>query len=135
MLFRSTGEPGCTPIVVVSTARRAQLTWGLMRTSLPAEWEDVEVVDEPRIYEAEASDIIAAAAEAAQGRDTVIVVGHNPGLAQVVRHTARLSPLRDEALAKFPTSAIAVLESGEPLAEALTVPESFDVVAFAVPRG
>mgnify|MGYP006278961409 CR=1 FL=1 len=126
---------GAPPVVIVSSARRAQLTWGLMRTALTPDWDAAVVVDEPRIYEADVADILIAVTEGVGASDTAIVIGHNPGLAQMVQHCARAGRLRDEAVSSFRTSAIAVLTSDDPLQTALEAPQQFDVRAFAVPRG
>lgn len=84
--------------VLVSSAERAQQTWAIAGTGLPA-----RVTTEPRIYEASVSTIIDLAA--AQDSGTVLIVGHNPTLEQCVRH---LAALEDDVVMK--TCAIAVLE-------------------------
>jgi phosphohistidine phosphatase len=126
------------PTVLVSTARRAQLTWGLARSSMSEAWGTADVRDEGRIYEAGVGTLIAVAREVAgeaDEPDTLVMVGHNPGLAGLVHAMALPTALRDEATSKFPTSAVAVLESAEPLSAALAQPGGFSVAAFAVPRG
>jgi phosphohistidine phosphatase len=123
------------PIAVVSTARRTQLTWGMARARMSDRWEHVDVVDEPRVYEAAVRDLLEAVQEAAAEHDTVILVGHNPGLAQLVLYAAAPSALREEATSKFPTSAVAVLESPLDLGDALVRPGGFEIASFAVPRG
>jgi phosphohistidine phosphatase len=122
-------------MVVVSTARRAQLTWGLAATRLSARWSSVRVEDEARIYEAPPSALAEVARERAVDAETVVLVGHNPGLAGLVLALAQPSALRDEATAKFPTSAVCVLSADEPLEAALVGERRFSVSAFAVPRG
>lgn len=126
------------PVAVVSTARRAQLTWGLARSAMSARWEFVEVSDEERVYEASVPDLIdvLTAVARTEGPDqTVIIVGHNPGLAGLVHVAGAPGALRDEATAKFPTSAVAVLDSDLAIADALAAPGGMVVTAFAVPRG
>jgi len=123
------------PVVVVSTARRAQLTWGLVSAELGERWSTVPVVDEARIYEAPVSALRDVVREAGRTSRLVVLVGHNPGLAGLVLDLAADDDLRREATAKFPTSAIAVLDADEPLDEAVDRPGSMRVSAFAVPRG
>lgn len=123
------------PIVVVSTARRAQLTWGLASAELGERWSGVPVVDEARIYEAPVSALLDVVRDAGGGRGLVLLVGHNPGLAGLVLHLAADDDLRRQATEKFPTSAIAVLEADGSLEEGLGRPGSMRVSAFAVPRG
>ena len=122
-------------VVVVSTARRAQLTWGLATTRLSPRWAAVPVEDEARIYEAPASALLDVVGERAAWASTVVLVGHNPGLCDLTRLLAAPSDLRDTATAKFPTSAVCVLESERPLAEALRHGGGFSVSEFAIPRG
>lgn len=130
-----TWASGLAPAVRVSTARRAQLTWALAATRLSPRWGDADQQDEPRIYEAPVRELRAVVAEAAAGRDTVLLVGHNPGLAGMVHELAIDDALRRAATAKFPTSAVAVLECDGSVADAVTRTDAFRVTAFAVPRG
>lgn len=130
-----TWEGAVGPIVVVSTATRAQLTWGRAAERLSERWASVERRDESRIYEAPVSDLVDVVRETGQETDTVILVGHNPGVAALVWTLAQPSGLRDEACQKFPTSAVAVLESAQPLATAVDEPGAFTVTHFVVPRG
>lgn len=126
---------GSPPAVRVSTARRAQLTWAGARTTLSDRWAAADTVDEPRIYEADVRTLLAVAQEAAAASDLVVLVGHNPGVADLVEWLAVDDARRAEALVKFPTSSVAVLAADVPLAEALSAPGSMRVAAFAVPRG
>lgn len=127
---------GGAPAIRVSTARRAQLTWAGARSRLSPRWEQADVMDEERIYEADVPALLTVAGEAAADSDLVVLVGHNPGLAELVEWAATDDDLRREALAKFPTSAVAVLGAPDTsLAAALARPGSMRVVAFAIPRG
>ena len=128
-------DDGEATVVRISTARRAQLTWGLAHTRLSERWDAVDVADEPRIYEASASALIDVVGSVPQDTRTLILVGHNPGLADVVLALSRADEMRDAVTEKFPTSAVAVLESELPLPLAVTRMRSFRVVEFAVPRG
>lgn len=123
------------PVVVVSTARRAQLTWGLASAELGEHWATVPVIDEARIYEAPVSALRDVVREAGRASRLVVLVGHNPGLAGLVLQLAADDDLRREATEKFPTSAIAVLDAQRPLDEVVDQPGSMRVSAFAVPRG
>ena len=130
-----TWAEGMAPLVLVSTARRAQLTWELASSQLSERWQEAIVEDEPRIYEAGTWTLIGVLEEAAQRSDTIMMVGHNPGLASLVDALALPEPATWEATAKFPTSAIAVLTTAEDLTSALQRDHAFRVSAFAVPRG
>ena len=129
---------GAAPLVLVSSAHRAQLTWSLAREALSDRWREATVRDDPRIYEADVSALRALLVEAAPDASppaTILLVGHNPGLAGLIDELALSEPATWEATAKFPTSAIAVLASGLPLEQALAHDHGFRVSAFAVPRG
>ena len=129
---------GAAPLVLVSTANRAQQTWSLASAELSDRWRAVTVRAEPRIYEAGVSGLhylLAEVAPDAPAPATVILVGHNPGLASLIGELALSEPATWEATAKFPTSAIAVLTSALPLEESLAADHGFRVSAFAVPRG
>jgi len=130
-----TWSEGDEPVALVSTATRAQLTWGLASAELGDRWQEVPVIGESRIYEAPVSALLDVVREAGRKSRLVVLVGHNPGLAGLVLYLAADDALRREATAKFPTSAIAVLEAEQPLAEAVDMPGSMRVSAFAVPRG
>ena len=128
-------EPGERPLVLVSSARRAQLTWSLARQRLSGRWDAVEARDEPRIYEASTRDLRDVIAEVGTAADVLVMVGHNPGLADLVHTCAVDDALRREATAKFPTSAVAVLEADGPLDVSIGTADAFRVTDFAVPRG
>jgi phosphohistidine phosphatase len=100
-------ERGLSPdVALVSTAIRAQETWEHAALSLA----DVEVELDAGLYNA-SDDRILAAAEGAEA-ESVIVVAHNPGMAELVDALARISA--DSAAARrfadvgFPPGAVAV---------------------------
>lgn len=116
--------------VIVSSATRAQATWAHAQSGV-----DHGVVEtDPRIYEASPSTLREVILERAVHPD-ILLVGHNPGLAMLIAELGAPSHTRSEALEKFPTSAIAVLESSLPWPQALDGVGRFEVTAFAIPRG
>ncbi len=127
--------PGAEPAILVSTALRAQLTWSLARPSLSDRWASAVEIDEARIYEASSQTLGEVVADHSTDASTVILVGHNPGLVGLILALAEADDRRAAATAKFPTSAIAVLESDLPLPDAAMQPQAFRVREFAVPRG
>lgn len=126
---------GSAPVVHVSTARRTQSTWGLARSRLGPRWDAATVVDDPRVYEASTSTLQEVVTSASTVGGTVILIGHNPALASLIEFLAEDDDVRRAATAKFPTSAIAVLEADEPLSLAMNRPGTMRLTAFAVPRG
>lgn len=81
---RRLAQSGVRPtLALVSPARRAHETWQAAAPAFPG----VESRTEPGLLHTEARAILAAAE--ASGADAVVVVGHNPGLAELVGTLAR----------------------------------------------
>ncbi|HEX2727256.1 MAG TPA: histidine phosphatase family protein [Beijerinckiaceae bacterium] len=102
------GEQLIPDLVLVSPARRTQETWALVRPHLG----DAAVRTEPRIYEAPAERLLAVARETDAGTATLLIVGHNPGLADLLRLLVgggdRLALTK--AMTKYPTAGLAVID-------------------------
>jgi len=103
-------EAGLMPdLVIVSTARRAQETWDLVRPALRGK---IGRRDEPRIYEAPAGSILEVIHETPIEAHTLLLVGHNPGfqdLALELTGQGRqpdLTRMRE----KYPTGGLAVID-------------------------
>src|ERR1700756_5776376 len=108
VIGRWLGTSGYVPdAVVCSTARRARGTWGLGSSGLTAVAADAcpAVSYEPRVYEASVLGLIMLVREFDPRWRTAVIVGHNPGLAELAAGLA--SP--DAGVPyKFPTAAVAV---------------------------
>jgi phosphohistidine phosphatase len=120
--------------VLCSPARRARETWELVAAELGAE---PSVSYEQRIYEATALSLLHLLREAGGNYRNVLLVGHNPGLAELAVGIAQVTGGRaarplERARAKFPTAAVAVLEFSGDWA-GLTAGEA-RMVDFAVPH-
>lgn len=106
--------------VAVSTATRAQQTWMIANQGLGLEyWSDRS------LYLAEPSSLLEVAS--VMDADVGIIVGHNPGIEDLVRsahgaHAAVDAVTHRSLTEKFPTSSFAVLESdsGNWISEELT---------------
>jgi len=125
------GESGYVPdAVVCSTARRARETWELAAAGLaeavPGAAPPVRY--EPRVYEATVLGLLMLVREFDGDLGTVLVVGHNPGLAEL---TVGLAAPPPEPPAAFPTAAVAVL--GLPGDWADAGPGEGRLLAFAIP--
>jgi len=125
--------------VCLSGAERVQQTWTLAAGELGEEWSAVPVVTDDRVYEASPGTLRQVILDQlrVEGAEptTVVLVGHSPGLPQLVAELGRPSAIRADALEKFPTSAVAVLETRLPWTQAAEGPATFDVSSFAIPRG
>jgi len=125
------GESGYVPdTVICSTARRARETWELAAAGLaqavPGAAPPVRY--EERVYEATVLGLLMLIREFPDDLGTVLLVGHNPGLAEL---TVGLAAPPPEPPANFPTAAVAVL--GLPGGWAAAGPGEARLLAFAAP--
>ena len=106
---RALAEADCLPdLALCSTAVRARRTWELAS----AQWGTPPPVRlQRRLYAADAPDLLEAVRETPAAVRTLLLIGHNPGLADLVLELAGegLNDTLDRVGAKFPTAAIAVL--------------------------
>ena len=128
-------DKGYVPdVVLCSTARRTRDTWALMAGELGAE---PPVRYEQRVYEATALSLLHLLREAGGEHQTVLLIGHNPGLIELAVGIAQMvdgpaaDPL-DRVREKFPTAAVAVLDFNGEWAD--LIPGEARMVDFAVPR-
>ena len=99
-------DEGIRPdLVLTSTARRALETLEGVQEALG----DPEVQALDRLYGASATEIVALVRATDPAHHRVLVVGHNPGLHDLVVRLARSGRELDDAIAKFPTAALASL--------------------------
>lgn len=109
--------------VVCSTARRAQETWDLAAAELPG---PPAARLEPRVYEATVLGLLMLVRELPDADRTALIVGHNPGLAELAVGLVAPPPP-----GSFPTAAVAVV--GLPGDWSRVVPGQARLLAFAVP--
>ncbi|WP_062646463.1 SixA phosphatase family protein [Streptomyces maremycinicus] len=131
---RALAEAGHVPdLALCSTAVRARRTWELAA----AEWDTPPPVRfDPRLYGADVPELLEVVHETPAEVGTLLLVGHNPGLEELVLDLAgegRGGAL-DEVRLKFPTSAIAVLDAYGPGWRSLT-PGTALLTSTTVPRG
>jgi phosphohistidine phosphatase len=106
---RALAEAGLLPdLALCSTAVRARQTWELAC----AQWDTPPPVRfDAGVYAADVPELLAAVRDAPDEVATLLLVGHNPGLEELVLDLAGdgLDDTLAEVGVKFPTSAIAVL--------------------------
>ncbi len=120
--------------VLVSTAKRAQLTWLLASGAMGAatgSWVDH---DEPRIYEAPSRRLAAVVGELRESCVSAVLVGHNPGLDDLVADLTDPAELAASSFEGFKTSTVTVLRTELTWPAAVSVPGSFRVVDYHVAR-
>jgi phosphohistidine phosphatase len=129
---RALAEADCLPdLALCSTAVRARRTWELAA----AEWGTPPPVrHDRRLYAAGPAGLLTVVREVPAEVETLLLIGHNPGLEELVLALARdgLDDTLERVRTKFPTSAIAVLSwrgatwrdlgPGTALLTSLTVP-------------
>ncbi|MER7838020.1 histidine phosphatase family protein [Streptomyces sp. NPDC096040] len=106
---RALAESDCLPdLAVCSTAVRARQTWDLAS----GQWGTPPPVrHDRRVYAADVPDLLKVVREVPAEVETLLLVGHNPGLEELVLELAGdgLDDTLEQVRKKFPTSAIAVL--------------------------
>jgi len=91
-------------LVLASAALRASQT---LRRVEEFSGTSFDVREDKRIYMAEPQLLIDLIRSAPDDAKRLMIIGHNPGLQQLVLLLARSGELRDEAAEKFPTAALA----------------------------
>jgi phosphohistidine phosphatase len=117
-------------LVLCSTARRAQDTLEPVRAQLP---DTTTVLIEDELYGASASDLLDRLREVPEDTPSVLVVGHNPGLEDLVGGLGREGDpaLISRVHTKFPTGALATLAFPGPWKSLGSGPATLE--AFVVP--
>ncbi|WP_297628765.1 SixA phosphatase family protein [Nocardia sp.] len=113
--------------VLCSTATRTRETLAATGVTAPVSFEE-------SMYEATPHSLIQLAQLADDGVQTLLMVGHSPGMPWTAWELAanRDSDAAAELSAKFPTSALAILEFDRPWAA--VDPGTGELVRFHVPR-
>ncbi len=121
-------------LVWCSPARRTRETWDALSGQLTAA-AGPEVRFDPRVYEASLDDLLAVVRDTPETYGRVLLIGHNPGVQELVLGLAERGSddARALAAAKYPTSALAVLDLSGDWSQVRT--GSGLLSSFAVPRG
>ena len=116
-------------LVICSSAARAQQTMRLVLPSLgePDVWVEVN------LYAADAETLLARIRTLPDEVDEAMLVGHNPGLMDVLLLLAAPGKLRERAAVNMPTGALAELEADVRRWVDVT-PGEAQLKAFVVPR-
>jgi phosphohistidine phosphatase len=116
-------------LVLCTSAARARETYERIAAGLPA---TTEVRIDAELYGASVDDLLATLRALPDPLDSVMLVGHDPGLQGLVLSLARPGPLRDDAQAKFPTGALATLSLTT--SWAAVRPDTAELTSFVKPR-
>jgi phosphohistidine phosphatase len=124
-------DQGIRPdLVLCSPAARAIETLELVRPGLG---EGVDVQVEEALYGAGARELVERLQRLPESIGWAMLVGHNPGLQQLVVLLARDGPLRERARSHFPTGALATLRTRQG-GWADLGPGRADLVSYVAPR-
>ncbi|MEU1533614.1 SixA phosphatase family protein [Streptomyces fagopyri] len=131
---RALADADCLPdLALCSTAVRARQTWELAAQ----QWGTPPLARfDRRLYGAGVPELLAAVHEVPDQMMTLLLIGHNPGLQELVLELAgdSLDDALDDVRTKFPTSATAVLAWHGGSWDALT-PGVALLTCLTVPRG
>jgi phosphohistidine phosphatase len=94
-------------LVLCSRSRRTRQTLTRIAPSL-GETADVQIRSE--LYAASAADLLEVLREVPDGVESVMLIGHNPGIQDLALSLARSGPEIARVSSKFPTAALATLE-------------------------
>ncbi|MCA1492593.1 histidine phosphatase family protein [Ensifer sp. NBAIM29] len=101
-------EHGLVPdLAIVSTARRAQETWEIVSEALPV---GVAARDAVGIYEVAAPAILKVIRDVEPWVSCLLLVGHNPGMAELALLLAGGGEDLPRLREKFPTAGLAVID-------------------------
>lgn len=119
-------------LVVCSPALRARRTWE--RAAAAAAGEACPVRVDQRVYEASVRVLADVVRETPDEVDTLVLVGHNPGIQGLAVHlaVANDAPVMSRVYEDFPTNGLAVLRPGGRWSD--LGPGGAELLDFTVPR-
>jgi phosphohistidine phosphatase len=121
---------GISPeLVLCSPSRRTRQTLKRITPSLPKK-ADVQI--EPALYAASVATLLEELHEVPDEVDSLMLIGHNPGIQDLALSLARASSESPRVRSKFPTAALATLELDATWRE--LVPGSAELVSFVTPK-
>jgi phosphohistidine phosphatase len=124
------GRKGISPeLVLCSPSRRTRQT---LKRLAPALGKNADVQIEPELYAAPAADLLEVLHEVPDEVESVMLIGHNPGIQDLALSLASAGPEIPRLRSKFPTSALATLELNGTWRE--LAPGSAELVSFVKPK-
>lgn len=122
-------QNGIAPeLVMCSPSRRTRQTLELIAAALG----DADAQLEPQVYGASATALLDVLHEVRDHVESVMLIGHNPGIQDLALTLARASSEVARVRKKFPTAALATLELDASWRE--LGPESAELVAYVKPK-
>ena len=115
-------------LVLCSSAARTQETFAKVEDALGSP----RVVVADSLYAASADELLHRLSQLSSKLYEVLLIGHNPGLADLCQMLAQPSPERERIAEKLPTGALVTLEAGVDWSD--LTPECATIVHFVIPR-
>jgi phosphohistidine phosphatase len=116
-------------LVLCSPSRRTRET---LERVAPSLGKSAEARIEPRIYAASPATLLEALHEVPDEVESVVLIGHNPGIQELALSLARPGPESGRVESKFPTAALATLELAGTWRE--LAPGGTELVSFLRPK-
>jgi phosphohistidine phosphatase len=116
-------------VVLCSSSARTTQTLDLIAASLG----DAQILVEEGLYAAPADALLKRLGGVPDSVLSAMLIGHNPGLEDLVAWMAAPGPLLDRVMAKFPTGALATLALGDRTWGSVHQAGA-ELVGFTVPR-
>ena len=116
-------------LVLCSPSRRTRQTLKRIASALG---ENADVQIESELYAAAAADLLEVLHEVPDEVESVMLIGHNPGIQDLALTLARGGPEIARVRRKFPTAALATLERNGSWRE--LAPGSAELVSFVKPK-
>ena len=124
------GRKGIAPeLVLCSPSRRTRQT---LKRLAPGLGKNVDVQIEPELYAAPASDLLQVLHEVPDEVESVMLIGHNPGIQDLALGLAGAGSGIPRLRSKFPTAALATLELNGTWRE--LAPGNGELVSFVKPK-
>jgi phosphohistidine phosphatase len=121
---------GISPeLVLCSPSRRTRQT---LNRIAPGLRKNADVQIEPALYAASAATLLEELHEVPDEVDSLMLIGHNPGIQDLALSLARAGSESPRVRSKFPTAALATLELNATWRE--LVPGSAELVSFVTPK-
>jgi phosphohistidine phosphatase len=130
VMAKHLGRKGIAPeLVLCSPSRRTRQT--LTRIA-PSMGKSADVQFEPGLYAASAPVLLEVLHEVPDEVESVMLIGHNPGIQDLALSLARAGSKSARVRSKFPTAALATLEHNGSWRE--LAPGSAELVSFVKPK-
>ena len=130
VIAKHLGRKGISPeLVLCSPSTRTRQT---LKRLAPGLRKNADIRIEPELYAASAADLLEVLHEVPEEVESVMLIGHNPGIQDLALSLAGAGSEISRLRSKFPTAGLATLELNGTWRE--LAPESADLVSLVTPK-